>query len=451
MSFFKKLLFSLAAFFLTAHSISQNKFTISGYITDASNGEVLIGANVFIKEVMKGGATNLYGFYSITFEEGEYELASTFVSYDDFSKKIILDKDLRVNIELIPRAEIIKEFEVVGTAGENTKSTKMGTIEMDIAQIKTLPALLGEVDILKTIQLLPGVQGAGEGNAGFFVRGGGPDQNLILLDEAVVYNSSHLFGFFSVFNSDAIKNLKLIKGSMPANYGGRLASVVDVTMKDGNTREYEVDGGIGVIASRLTVQGPILKDKSSFIVSGRRTYIDVLAKPFINDTSPTKGSGYFFYDLNAKVNYKFSDKDRIFASGYFGRDVFTFINKDSDFNFKIPWGNATASLRWNHLFNDKLFMNATAIFSDYEFEFIGKQDQFEIRLFSGIRDWTGKVDFNYYPSVKHNIQFGGSFIKHRFTPSSVSARSDSTVFDTGEPERIWANEWGYLCLRRVCS
>jgi len=316
----------------------------------------------------------------------------------------------------------------------------MGQIELSIDKIKTIPAFMGEVDILKTIQFLPGVSSGGEGNTGFYVRGGGPDQNLILLDEATVYNASHLFGFFSVFNADAIKNVKLIKGGMPSNYGGRLSSVLDITMKDGNYKSFQADGGIGLIASRLTLQGPIKEDTASFILSGRRTYIDVLAKPLISDTSAFKGSGYYFYDLTAKLNWRLSDKDRLYLSGYFGRDVFTFNNKDLDFNFNIPWGNATASLRWNHLFSDKLFVNTTAVFTDYNFAFEGGSSDFNFKLTSGVRDGNLKQDYTYYHSSLHNIKFGWNYTLHRFIPTSTEASSNDVEFDTGEKVKIWGNE-----------
>jgi outer membrane cobalamin receptor len=244
---------------------------------------------------------------------------------------------------------------------KNVSSSNMSQNKIGVDNIKQLPVILGEVDILKSAQLLPGIQSGGEGNSGLYVRGGGPDQNLILLDEAVVYNAAHLFGFFSVFNADAIKDINIIKGGMPAEYGGRLSSVLDITMKDGNNKKYEAAGGIGLLSSRLTIEGPVQKDKSSFIVSGRRTYIDVLSKPFLNNDNAFSGSGYYFYDLTTKVNYKISDKDRLYLSGYFGRDVFSFNNSDNGIGIEIPWGNATSSLRWNHLFNDKLFMNTSLL------------------------------------------------------------------------------------------
>lgn len=424
-----------------ASSWAQDKFTISGYVKDDATGETMIGANVFIKELMKGTTTNQYGFFSLTLEEGQYTLVITYLGYQERAYDVTLDQDIRQNVNLKLKGITGKEFVVEDTRTDNnTQGTQMGMVEMEVEQIKELPALLGEVDILKAIQFLPGVQSAGEGNSGFYVRGGGPDQNLILLDEAVVYNASHLFGFFSVFNADAVKSIELIKGGMPAQYGGRLASVLDINMNEGNSRRYEVDGGIGLISSRLTVQGPIKKDTSSFIISGRRTYIDVLAAPFIPDTSAFAGSGYYFYDLNAKINYRLSDKDRLFLSGYFGRDVFTYNNSESNFNINIPWGNATATARWNHLFSDKLFMNTSVIFNNYEFEFGAEQSQFEFRLFSGIRDWNAKVDLSYYPNIRNSIKFGGNYIFHTFKPNNATARAGEVVFNTGDITKINAHE-----------
>jgi hypothetical protein len=315
----------------------------------------------------------------------------------------------------------------------------MGSVNLDMLEIKKIPAFMGEVDILKTIQLLPGVKNAGDGNTGFYVRGGGPDQNLILLDEAPIYNASHLMGFFSVFNGDAIKNVNLVKGGMPAQYGGRLSSVLDITMKDGNNQEFEVDGGIGLIASRLTLQGPIVKNKSSFIVSGRRTYIDVLAKPWI-DKSDFKGTSYFFYDLNGKFNYILNDKNRIYLSGYYGKDQFLFKSDEDDFHTKIPWGNASASLRWNHLFSSKLFSNASLVFTNYDFSFSALQDDFEATIKSGITDYNAKYDLNYFPNSRHNIKAGINYIYHVFVPTSASAKQGETVFDLGKEIKLFAHD-----------
>ena len=273
---------------------SQEKYTLSGYIKEAESGEYLIGANIFLKETFQGVTTNQYGFYSITVNKGVYDVDFSFLGLKSVSKRIDLSKDLRINISLENMSIITDEVIVESEADKNIQSTEMSQVKVNVKTIKQLPAVMGEVDVLKTIQLLPGVQSSGEGNSGFYVRGGGPDQNLVLLDEATVYNASHLFGFFSVFNADAIKDINLIKGGMPAQYGGRLASVLDISMKEGNNQKFEVDGGIGLISSRLTVQGPIKKDTSSFIISGRRTYIDVLLNPLISDSSSIKGSGYYF-------------------------------------------------------------------------------------------------------------------------------------------------------------
>src|SRR5690606_21810516 len=319
--------------------------------------------------------------------------------------------------------------EVVITAGRgnvNVKQPQLGRVDLNLTQVKTLPVVLGETDILKTLQLLPGVASAGEGNTGLYVRGGGPDQNLIILDDAVVYNPGHLFGFFSIFNGDAIKNLSLYKGGMPAQYGGRISAVLDASMKDGNMKEFEAEGGIGVIASRLSVQGPIKKNKASFIVSARRTYIDVLIKPFIGKESSFRGSGYYFYDLNAKLNYKISDKDRLYLSGYFGRDVFNFNNKNEALQLNIPWGNATATVRWNHVFNTRLFSNLTFVYNDYGFEFSAAQKDFVQTLKSGIQDLNLKYDMDYFVSPRHKLKFGGQAIYHTFIPNMLSGSQDET-------------------------
>lgn len=427
--------------FHTAVEAQNSKFTISGYVRDDSNGEALMGASVMIKNPIKGTATNVYGFFSLTADAGEYDLTISFIGLEPFNSHIKLEKDTFIEVRLKT-----KQMQTVLITSEkadgNVQDPQMGKMKLDMKQVKVIPAFMGEVDVLKTIQLLPGVKGGAEGNSGFYVRGGGPDQNLILLDEATVYNAGHLFGFFSVFNGDAVKDINLIKGGMPAQYGGRLSSVLDITMKEGNDQRVQADGGIGVIASRLTVQGPIKKDTASFIVSARRTYIDILMKPFIKETSRFKGSGYYFYDMNAKVNWRINEKNRVFASGYFGRDVFTYKNSEADFNVSIPWGNATTSIRWNHLFGPKLFMNTTAVFSDYQFEFAAEQDGFEFKLFSGIRDFNLKTDFYYQPNSKHNIRFGSAYTWHIFTPNNVSAKSGETEFDLGGLIKQYAHEAG---------
>jgi outer membrane receptor for ferrienterochelin and colicin len=438
---------SLIIIFITLFSsgiFAQNKYTVSGYVKDKANGESSLGATVYIKELLKGTTTSASGFYSITIEEGEYTLAFSYIGYKTFEKKIVLDKNIRFNHEIELDVITTKEFVVIGEQeGKNTEETVMSTVVLDVEKIKALPALFGEVDVLKTIQLLPGVQAAGEGNAGFYVRGGGPDQNLILLDGATVYNASHLAGFVSVFNGDAIKDVKLIKGGMPAEYGGRLSSVLDITMNDGNMKKYEADGGIGIMSSRLTVQGPIKKDTASFIMSYRRFYLGDLAQPFISDSSKFKGSNYYFYDINAKLNWIVSEKDRLHLSGYMGKDVFKFKNAQNGFGMSTPSGNAIASLRWNHLFNNKLFSNTTLSYTRYQFELGLEQDQFEFRLFSGVYDWNAKMDFNYLPSILHNVKFGVHYTFHKFVPSNATARSGEVNFNTGDIIKNYANDGAF--------
>ncbi len=410
--------------------VSKIRHTINGYIKDGATGETLIGATISLKGNTKGIASNAYGFYSITLTEGNYNLLISFIGYKSTTINLQLQKDTFLNIVLQTGINLSQEVVVTAKKRDNNiKVAQMGKISLPIEQIKSVPAFLGEVDLLKVVQLLPGVRNAGEGSAGIYVRGGGPDQNLIMLDDAVVYNTGHLFGFFSIFNSDAIKNVSLIKGGMPAQYGGRLSSVLDVSMKEGNNQQFQVDGGIGLIASRFSIQGPIKKNKSSFIVSGRRTYIDALTKPFVSSSSQFKGSGYYFYDLNAKMNYKFSEKDRLYLSGYFGRDVFDFKNSQQSLNVNIPWGNATGTMRWNHIFNKKLFANTTAVYNDYNFTFHAIQNNFDVQLASGIRDLSIKQDFDFYPFSKQKIKFGALYTYHQFTPSVISGKQDSVVFN----------------------
>jgi len=438
------LLFALFAFstsFAQQKTNTKKRFTISGYIRDKSSGETLIGATLSIKTSSKGISSNQYGFYSITLEAGKYNLLCTSVGYKSQSISLELNMDSVMNIDMENGVALSQEVVVTAKKRDNNvKTAQMGKVSLQIEQIKSVPAFLGEVDLLKVVQLLPGVRNAGEGSAGIYVRGGGPDQNLILLDDAVVYNTGHLFGFFSVFNSDAIKNVTLIKGGMPAQYGGRLSSVLDVSMKDGNNQKLQVDGGIGLIASRVSIQGPLKKEKASFIISARRTYIDALTKPFVSKTSQFSGSGYYFYDLNTKLNYKFSDKNRLFLSGYFGRDVFDFVNGQQSLNVNIPWGNATGTIRWNHVFSKKLFVNTTALYNDYNFSFKANQNNFDVKLASGIKDVSIKQDYDFYPFSKHKIKFGAAYTYHRFKPSIVSGKQDSVEFNPVNPQLKYANE-----------
>ncbi|MEY2829460.1 MAG: hypothetical protein RIQ33_1318 [Bacteroidota bacterium] len=415
----------LSVFLFTQFALAQEKFTINGYVKDAKDGETFIGASVRVKDLSTVGAyTNSYGFYAISLPKGSYTLLFSYLGYQTIEQQIVVDKNQTINIELSKNSGVlIKEILITDRRkNEQVKNTQMGKVELSTEQIKNIPAIFGEVDILKAIQLLPGVQSAGEGLSGFYVRGGGPDQNLVLLDNATVYNTGHLFGFFSVFNSDAIKNTTLIKGGMPANFGGRLSSVVDVNMKEGNSKQFKGSGGIGLIASRLTLEGPWKKNKGSFMVSGRRTYIDALVAPFIAK-SKLSGSGYYFYDFNIKANYKFSDKDRLYLSGYFGRDVFNFKSKSGSLNINMPWGNSTGTLRWNHLFNEKLFCNTSLIYNDYQFKIGLNQNNFNVGFLSSIKDWNLKSDFDYYLNEKHNLKFGLNYTFHTFNPNAITLQS----------------------------
>lgn len=425
---------------LLAFSSSAQNFTISGTIKEKKTGELAIGATIYIKELKKGTATNNYGFYSITVPKGHYTLICMYLGYNTYTDSFDLSANKTLDIALTQTGVEMQEVVVSGERPDvNVKSSQMGQVTLDMKQIKRLPAFMGEVDILKTIQLLPGVKSAGDGQTGFYVRGGGPDQNLILLDEAVVYNASHLMGFFSVFNGDAIKNVTLTKGGMPAQYGGRLSSVLDITMKDGNNQNFQVDGGIGLIASRFTVQGPIKKDTSSFIISARRTYIDVVTKPIFQNTD-FKGTSYYFYDLNTKLNYRFNSKNSLYLSGYFGKDIFMFKDKESGFGVETAWGNATASLRWSHIFSSKLFSNTSLIYSYYNFSFSALQDNFEFKLYSGIRDHNFKTDFSWFPNSRNSVKFGANYVFHIFIPTNASARSGETKFDLGEVVKLYSHE-----------
>ncbi len=439
-------LFLLVAFCANVFSlIAQEKYTLDGFIKDSLSGETLIGANLTIPAVSKGVLSNQYGFYSLTLPKGRYQLLCTFIGYQPKLISLDLFGNIEKNILLVPNSGIISDVTVTSSRkrDNNVKTAQMGKFELSVNTAKALPAFLGEVDILKTLQLLPGVRNAGEGNAGFYVRGGGPDQNLILLDDAVVYNTGHLFGFFSIFNADAIKNVTLIKGGMPAQYGGRLSSVVDIAMKEGNQHTTQVDAGIGLIASRFSIQGPLKKDKASYMISARRTYVDALAKPFIKKSSAYYGSGYYFYDLNAKVNYQVSEKDKLYLSGYFGRDKFNFNNAKRSFNTEIPWGNSTATFRWNHIFNKKLFSNTTLVYNDYRFSLDGKQNSFHINLSSGIKDLTAKTDIDFYPSPEHKLKAGLQYTYHTFLPNILSGNQDSVNFTPNNSTKKYAREYAF--------
>jgi hypothetical protein len=404
------------------------KWTINGRIRDKSNGEALVGATVYIKELKTGTSTDVYGNYSITLSEGNYTIVFSFIGFITETRQCELIQNLMLNIELLPRQETLKEVEITSEkTNKNITRPEMSTFKMDIKTIQKIPALMGEVDIIKAIQLLPGVVSVSEGSSGFSVRGGAPDQNLILLDEATVYNASHLMGFFSVFNNDAIKDVKLYKGDIPPNYGGRLASVLDVRMNEGNSKTWEITGGIGLISSRLTVEAPIIKDKMSFIVSGRRTYADIFLA--LSNNEDLKDNKLYFYDLNAKWNYRINDNNQVFLSGYFGRDVF----KNSF--ARSNWGNGTGTIRWNHLFSKRLFSNFTGFFSDYTYLMgtpEGSPSSFD--WVSGLRDAGVKGDLSYYLNTNNTIRFGASATYHFIDPGVAKpVGENSAVNETHVP------------------
>lgn len=449
---------------LTTVVAAQGNATLSGHVTDAASGEVLIGATVYDMRTGKGVVTNAFGFYSLTLPKDSIDLRVSFIGFTTSRVQKKLSNSEVINFALGGQVEIA-EVEIVGERVESDISNpQMGRVDISLDKVKALPVFLGERDVLKTIQLMPGVQSGSEGASGLYVRGGGPDQNLILLDGVPIYNASHLFGFFSIFNTDALNSVELIKGGFPAEYGGRLSSVIDMRMKEGNAKKLHGEGGIGLVASRLTLEGPILKDRMSFMVSARRTYIDVLARPIIRAQADGADGGYHFYDLNGKVNYKFSDRSRLFLSGYLGRDRFfakdTYrYNRDEpveeSFRADLGWGNAIAALRWNYIFSPQLFSNTTLTYSQYDFE-VGSS--FELRgtspgssfyqrqgitYGSGIRDWGAKIDFNYYPAPDHRVKFGAGYTYHTFIPgiSRITEFGDVLANDLviGSSE-IFANE-----------
>lgn len=410
---------------ILAYSASaQSKFTISGYVSERGSRELLIGVNIYLPGTSTGTVTNNYGFYSLTLPASDtLTLAFSYVGYQPELRKITLHQNTELNIEL--QSEIqLQEVEVIASRQERvSESPQMSVVEVPVAQIKDIPALLGEKDVLKVLQLMPGVQKGSEGNSGLYVRGGGPDQNLIILDDAVVYNAYHLFGFFSLFNGDALKSVELTKGGFPARFGGRLSSVIEMNLKEGNKEKLHGEGGIGLISSRLTLEGPLKKGKSSFLISGRRTYADALIRPFM--PKDEKG-GYYFYDLNTKVNYDFGRKNKLYLSGYFGQDRFFYRSRYEGTNDKtgFNWGNATGTLRWNHLFSQRLFANTSLIFSNYQFNIYSRTkerdgSEYNLDYFSGIRDLGFKYDMDFFPNPRHAIKAGILSTYHRFTPSAI--------------------------------
>lgn len=425
--------FNLALFVLFIfHNVkAQNTFSISGNVTDANTGEDLIGATIFIKEMSgKGTITNAYGFYSISIPAGKYSLVCQYIGYILQEKQVNLTSSQKVNFSLLEQITEMEEV-IVSTRrkDENVTQVQMGIENISPKEIESVPVLFGEKDVLKTIQLMPGVKSSGEGSSGFNVRGGASDQNLILLDEATVYNASHLMGFFSVFNSDALKDVSMYKGTQPAEYGGRLSSVLDVKMNDGNNQKFGVSGGIGLISSRLTVEGPIVKNKGSFIVSGRRTYADM----FLKLTEDFKDVGLYFYDLNAKANYRINDKNRVFLSGYFGKDVLGISS------FGIDWGNSTGTLRWNHLFSDRLFSNTSFIFSNYAYDIhLDDGESLNMNIISRIQDYGVKQDFDLYLN-NSRLKFGFNSTFHKIVPGAITSSSEELKMKDLTNKHSWEN------------
>ena len=410
-----------------SHSQPQ-KHSLHGTIKAKGTGEVIIGATVSVTGYSIGTVSNEYGFYSLTLPQGDYTLEISAVGMTSQQIKVSLNKDVKLEILLEEEVTNLQEVTVkASSTGRSLKNPQMGVEKINVHEVRTIPVLFGERDILKTIQLLPGIKSAGEGNSGFYTRGGSADQNLILLDEAPVYNASHLLGFFSTFNSDAIKNVTLYKGTMPAQYGGRLSSVLDIKMNDGNNQDFAVSGGIGLIASRLNIEGPLQKGKSSFLVSARRTYADVFLK--LGDSS-LKKTKLYFYDLNTKMNFILGEKDKIFLSGYFGRDVLS-----QDKVAGINWGNATGTLRWNHIFNKKLFSNTSLIYSNYDYKIDVHTESTDYGILSRIRDWNLKEELQLYANANNTVIFGVNSIYHTIKPGEISVTGNTGTVTQGLQDR----------------
>lgn len=409
---------------------AQAQNTISGYVKDASNGETLIGATVVIKGTSQGVITNVYGFYSITLPQDTYEIEYRYIGYQPIMKTVELTENQRIDIELPSESQQLEEIVISAEPEDvNVSGIQMSTNKLDIETITKIPSFLGEADVLRSIQMVPGVATVGEGASGFNVRGGSVGQNMVLLDEAPVYNSSHLLGFFSVFNPDAVKDVNLIKGGIPARYGGRISSVLDIRMKEGNSKEFAAQGGIGTIFSRVAVEAPIVKDKASFIIAARRSYIDVFAKLFTDALDD--GAALNFYDLTMKTNWNINKKNRVFLSGYFGRDVFKF-DAQQGFN----WGNKTATLRWNHIFSDRVFANFTTFFSDYDYVLaFGEDDMDKFDWNSRIKNYDFKPEFTYFVNPSNEISFGGELLFLQFEPANAIGVSNGEARDISLPSK----------------
>ena len=411
----------LVLFTFNVNGFSQESYTVNGVVKDSLSGETLIGVTLrFVGKAQVGTSTNAYGFFSYKLNEGSYNLSVSYVGYRTILKKIDIKSDMKLELNMVPDNVIDEVVISADKRNDNVVNAQMGVAKINLNEIRNVPVLFGERDILKTLQLLPGIKSAGEGNSGFYVRGGSTDQNLILLDEAPVYNASHLLGFFSTFNSDAIKDVSVFKGGMPAQYGGRLSSVLDIRMNDGNKKEYTAEGGIGLISSRLKLEGPIVKDKGSFMISGRRTYADTFLA--LSNDSSINNNTLYFYDLNAKANYQIDDKNTLYLSGYFGRDE---LGLSKTFGF--GWGNSTATLRWNHLYSNRLFSNTSLIYSNYNYVIESFLDENSFKVNSSIRDFNLKQDFQLALNNSHNVRFGLDLIQHTISPGDITADASSSV------------------------
>lgn len=406
--------FILLIFFTSLQSFAQEKFTLSGVIDDKVNNETLIGVNIIIPELQTGATTNEYGFFSITLPEGTYRTQVSYLGYTTVEQTIVLDKNQTLNYSLEESTETLDDVVITKNVEKiSLRKPQMSVNSLSIKTIKQMPVVLGEVDVIKSITLLPGVTNAGEGSSGFNVRGGAADQNLILLDEATIYNSSHLFGFFSVFNPDAIKDIKLYKGGIPAKYGGRVSSVLDIYQKEGNKKEFHLNGGIGLVSSRLLAEGPLKKDKGSFLLGGRSSYAHLFMPLFDLDSKA------YFYDLNTKLSYKLNPNNSVYLSGYFGRDVFQLSD-----SFENSYGNAVVNFRWNHLFSTKLFSNLSLIYSDYDYNLDLNFVEFEWK--SGIQNFNLKYDFKHYLSNNIKLTYGLNSIYYKFNPGKIEPTSDTS-------------------------
>lgn len=444
----KRIVITISLLVVSVACYAQStRVTLSGSIKDEATGESLMGVYVILTDTLhpqdaQGCVTNQAGFYSISVPTGTYKMSVNYLSYKPINERITLSKSIVRNFNMSTNAITTDEVVITGQKTDhNVTSADVGKMDMKIEAIKAMPALMGEADVIKSIQLLPGVQSGGEGNSGFYVRGGGTDQNLILLDEATVYNAGHLFGFFSIFNADAVKNIDMIKSGMPAYYGGRAASILNVYQKDGNMKKFEVDGGIGLIFSHITVQGPLKKNRASFIISARRTYIDVLIQPFLKSTSPLKGMDFYFYDLNAKFNVVINDKNRLFFGAYYGHDVYGFQSSSMATKCIFDWGNAAASARWNSIINNRMFLNTSFTFSYYDFGTEMAMDVYDFKLQSGIRDYGLKSELTWMPSPKHDIRFGVHNIFHVCHPGQYAVQAGAGFdFNLPKVQPYLANE-----------